>query len=47
MFAPSGVCDRVFRLDAKTGENIGYLMPTMNFEVEQVVVAPVGGRERR
>jgi streptogramin lyase len=44
VFAPSGASDRVYRLDPKTGEVIGYLMPTLNFDAKQVSIDPVGGK---
>ena len=44
VFSSSGASDRVFRLDPKTGEVIGYLMPTQNFDSKQVVIDPVGGK---
>jgi streptogramin lyase len=44
VFAPSGASDRVYRLDPKSGEVVGYLMPTQNFDSKQVVIDPVGGR---
>ena len=44
VFAASGASDRVHRLDPTTGEVIGYLMPTLNFDAKQVVIDPVGGK---
>ena len=44
VFAPSGASDRVYRLDPATGEVIGYLMPTLNFDSKQVVIDPLGGK---
>jgi virginiamycin B lyase len=44
VFASSNTSDRVFRLDPKTGEVIGYLMPTLNFDAKQVVIDPIGGK---
>ena len=36
----AGAADRVFRLDPKTNEVIGYLMPTQDFDVKQAVIDP-------
>ena len=40
VYAPAGAADRVFRLDPKTNEVIGYLMPTQDFDVKQATIAP-------
>ena len=40
VYAPSNTSDRVFRLDPKSGELVGYLMPTRDFDVKQVSIDP-------
>ena len=40
VYAPAGAADRVFRLDPKTNEVVGYLMPTQDFDVKQAVIDP-------
>ncbi|MEQ1896767.1 MAG: carboxypeptidase regulatory-like domain-containing protein [Vicinamibacterales bacterium] len=40
VYAPAGSSDRVFRLDPKTGEVVGYLMPTQDFDVKQATIDP-------
>ncbi|MDO8794126.1 MAG: hypothetical protein Q7J25_05850, partial [Vicinamibacterales bacterium] len=40
VFSPAGAADRVFRLDPKTGEVLGYLMPTQDFDVKQATIDP-------
>ena len=44
VWSASMLSDRITRLNPKTGEVIGYLMPTMNFDAKQVVIDPVGGK---
>jgi streptogramin lyase len=41
VYAPAGAADRVFQLDTKTGEVVGYLMPTQDFDVKQVTIDPI------
>jgi len=41
VYAPAGAADRVFRLDPKTNEVIGYLMPTQDFDVKQATIDPI------
>jgi len=40
VFSPAGAADRVFRLDPKTNEVVGYLMPTQDFDVKQATIDP-------
>ena len=40
VYSPAGAADRVFRLDPKTNEVIGYLMPTQDFDVKQANIDP-------
>ncbi len=42
VYSPAGSADRVFRLDPTSGEMLGYLMPTKDFDVKQASVDPVG-----
>ena len=41
VYSPAGAADRVFRVDPKTNEVIGYLMPTNDFDVKQATIDPV------
>ena len=41
VYAPAGAADRIFRLDPKTNEVIGYLMPTQDFDVKQATIDPI------
>lgn len=41
VYASSGASDRVYRLDIKSREVIGYLMPTRDFDSKQVTIDPV------
>ena len=41
VYAPSNTSDRVFRVDAKTGEIVTYLMPVRDFDTKQVTIDPV------
>jgi hypothetical protein len=45
VYAPSNTGDRVMRLDPKTGEIVEYLMPTRDFDVKQISIDPVRGRD--
>ncbi len=44
VFSPAGAADRVFRLDPKSGEVIGYLMPTQDFDVKQATIDPTDNK---
>ncbi len=41
VYSSSNTTDRVFRLDPQSGELIGYLMPTRDFDAKQITVDPV------
>ena len=42
VYAPSSTSDRLFRLDPTTGEVLGYLMPTRDFDTKTISYAPDG-----
>jgi virginiamycin B lyase len=44
VFAPSNTSDRIFRLDPKSGELVGYLMPTRDFDTKQVAIDPIDNK---
>ena len=44
VYSPSNSSDRVFRLDPKTGELVGYLMPTRDFDAKQLSIDPISKR---
>jgi virginiamycin B lyase len=43
VYSPSNTADRIMRADAKTGEVVVYLMPTMDFDTKQLSIDPVSG----
>ena len=40
VYAPSSTSGRLFRLDPTTGEVLGYLMPTRDFDTKTISYAP-------